>query len=342
MPNILLTTKCNRSCPYCFAKSEMDGSAGELMSWENIVYLADFLTRSGERKVSLLGGEPTLHPDFIDIVCYLVERNFEVNVFTNGLLPEGKLAELEKAAASISPRQLNFVCNLNDPEQTAAPEAETRSIHRFLALLGPKVGPGFNIYRLDFSLNFLCDLVIRFGLRRTLRLGMTHPLPGQGNSFIRPDQMGLVIERLHSHKPLLDRLRIKPGLDCGFPVCRFTDEQLGWLNRLSGHGKFECGPAIDITPDMSVYSCFPLSSFHRRSIFEFDDLKQVADHFMHKHSLLRQELPGIYDECDGCAHRNEGTCSGGGVCQLLHRFHGEARIRMPDVENELRKDRLPV
>ncbi len=342
MANVLLTTTCNRTCPYCFAKKEMAGATGDRMSWENLIYLADFLVKSRERKISLLGGEPTLHPDFVDYVCYLNERGFDICIFTNGIMSEKRLREIQENLRGISPTRLSFVCNLNNPDQTPASDEEIEKVHNFLAIMGPWIGPGFNIYRLDFKLEFLFDLVTRYGLRRTLRLGMTHPLPGQGNGYIQPEDIGNVIDRLYSYRPLMDRLRIKPGLDCGFPICKFTDEQLGWLHRLSGHAKFECGPAIDITPDMSVYSCFPLSSFRRKSIFDFDNLKQVVDYYAQIQDQLRAELPGIYDACDDCVQRGEGICSGGGVCQLLNKFMGEAPVRMPEIEHELHKNHLPA
>lgn len=342
MANVLLTNRCNRTCPYCFAKKEMADSSANRLSWENLIYIADFLLKSGEKRIALLGGEPTTHPDFVDFVCYLYEREFEICVFSNGIMSDARLGEVKKYLTEIPAERLSFVCNLNNPNQTPAPFEETRKINNFLEIMGPWVIPGFNIYRTDFELNFIFDMVLRYGMKRTLRLGMTHPLPNQENGYIRPEDIGTISERLYSFKPLLDKLRIKPGLDCGFPICKFNDDQLGWLFRLSGSAKFQCGPAIDIAPDMSVYSCFPLSAFHRKSLFEFDNLQQITEYYACILGKIREELPGIYDECDGCVHRDEGLCSGGGVCQLLNKLTGEAPIRVPEIQDELEKNRLPI
>lgn len=151
---------------------------------------------------------------------------------------------------------------------------------------------------------------------------------------------GRVVDRLYSSRSLLERFRIKLGLDCGFPICKFDDEQLGWLYRLGEHARFGCGPAIDIAPDMSIYYCFPLSNYNRKSIFEFDSTRQASDYFRKLQQQIRAELPGIFDECDGCIHQKEGVCAGGGVCQVLNRFTEEAPVRLPDIENELKKIRL--
>ena len=336
MANVLLTTSCVRHCPYCFAKTEMEGSpTSERLSWENVVYLADFLLASGEKRVSLLGGEPTLHPDFVDIVLYFIERGFFVTVFTSGVMNRAKLELCERYLASKS-NALGFVCNLNDPEQTPAPEKERESVHHFLTVMGPLVTPGFNIYRTDFRLEFIFDSVVRYGLKRHLRLGIAHPIPGSANSYIQPEDMGRVIDRLHSYADPFDRLRITPGFDCGFPLCRVSNEQIGWLYRVSqGHISFGCGMPLDITPDMSIYNCFPLSNYQRRSLFEFNTLQDVQAFYQKMAHAIRNEIPGIFDECDGCIHREEQRCAGGGVCQLLGRMMSEPPVRLQEINDGL-------
>ena len=98
MANVLLTEKCARACPYCFAKEYLKDSKENTLSWENLIYIADLFEASNEKHLSLLGGEPTLHPDFVDFVMYLIQRHFRVNIFTNGILSNEKL---ETATVSI-------------------------------------------------------------------------------------------------------------------------------------------------------------------------------------------------------------------------------------------------
>ena len=43
MPNILLTQKCIRSCPYCFARKHMhDSPPDDILKWEDLIYIVDF------------------------------------------------------------------------------------------------------------------------------------------------------------------------------------------------------------------------------------------------------------------------------------------------------------
>jgi hypothetical protein len=315
------------------------GAADPLLSWENLIYIIDFLQSSGQRHVSLLGGEPTTHPDYVDFVVYLLERGFDVTTFTNGIISAGQLKQFEEHLTRVDPQRLQFVCNLNDPVQTPAPQHETEKISAFLSLMGPWTGPGFNIYRLDFNLDFLFDVINRYGLKRHLRLGLTHPIPGAKNAHIRPSEIRQVIQRLYWHRMLFDRFRVRPGLDCGFPICQFSDEELGWLHRF-GSFQFSCGPAFDIAPDMSLYYCFPLSNYRRKSLFAFDSLAQIEDYFAQLRDELKNELAGIYPECDGCTYQQEGICTGGGLCQVVGRFVHEEPVRISEIEDGMAKIRM--
>jgi hypothetical protein len=343
MTNILLTNKCVRECPYCFAGQEMTHSpATEYMSWENVIYFADLLQASGEKRVSLLGGEPTLHPDFLDILLYFVERRFSVTVFTCGIMSKTKLDELKHHVANLPAARLTFVCNINNPEQTRTAPSETEKVHAFLSAMGAWTMPAFNIYRPDFELDFLFDLADRYGMKKRLRLGIAHPIPGATNEAIRVEDIGRVVERLCGYKDRFETLRLRPSFDCGFPLCRVTDEQLGWLVRLSGHIDFKCRPAIDITPDMQVYCCFPLSALNRRSVFEFDSFEQITTYYRGLQKRIRAGQPGIYEECGSCEHLRERTCNGGGACQLANRLARENPSRLQEIERAHREACLPA
>jgi hypothetical protein len=343
MANILLTNKCVRACPYCFAGKEMAGAAGDAyLSWENAVYLADLLLASGERRVSLLGGEPSLHPEFVDILLYFIARGFDVTVFTSGIMAKAKIDALHEHIAALPPQRINFVCNLNNPAQTATADSETAKLHEFLAALGRWTMPAFNIYRTDFELDFIFDPVERFGLKKRLRLGIAHPIPGVANEHIRIEDIGGTIERLYSYRAAFEKTGLRPNFDCGFPLCRISDEALGWLVRLSGRADFKCRPAIDITPDMQVYCCFPLAELNRRSVFEFDSFRQIAEYYRDLQTRIRAEASGIFADCAGCRSREEGICAGGGVCQLVNRLVQDDPEKLNDIERVHDETRLPA
>ncbi len=85
MPIFEITGNCNLNCPVCIAeeKSRKD------VSFDDIKYMVDRLLRSEKTidVINLSGGEPTLHPDYYEIIEYLksIDEITGVSVSTNGL-----------------------------------------------------------------------------------------------------------------------------------------------------------------------------------------------------------------------------------------------------------------
>jgi len=79
---IVLTELCNASCPHCFnADARMTGSM------DADVLIKFMQVNSGHLKqeeLKIMGGEPTLHPRFIDVVIESCKHYGMVNIFTNG------------------------------------------------------------------------------------------------------------------------------------------------------------------------------------------------------------------------------------------------------------------
>lgn len=79
MANVDLTSRCDMTCPVCYANANAQGFITE-PSFETIVQM---MKRLRERKpvpvkvVQFAGGEPTCHPRFIDIVAKARELGFE-------------------------------------------------------------------------------------------------------------------------------------------------------------------------------------------------------------------------------------------------------------------------
>jgi sulfatase maturation enzyme AslB (radical SAM superfamily) len=87
---VVLTTACNLSCPYCFQNAR----GGSRMDWETLRAALDLLLRSDEQVVSLTfyGGEPLLEfPQIKRAIRYIEsakspDKKFEYHLITNGLL----------------------------------------------------------------------------------------------------------------------------------------------------------------------------------------------------------------------------------------------------------------
>jgi len=317
MANILLTEKCVRSCPYCFAKEYLKGSEKNLLSWENLIYIADLFEWSHEKHLSLLGGEPTLHPDFIDFVLYLNQRKFHINVFTSGILSEKNLSAAKEYLLKIPVENLSFVCNYNHPKTST--DAETRQIHKFFEHFSKYISLSFNLYQTAFDFTFLVDAINRYELKKHIRLGLAQPIPGQKNECLTPNEIQNLAPKIRTQLEILEKNRISIGFDCGMPICIFSNEDMGRFFKLnSGRVAFSCGPAIDIGPDMQVWACFPLSNYEKKSMYEFTHVEEIKKYFSEQHHRIRKEQCGIFEECKTCTYWKEGLCKGGCLAHLIN------------------------
>ena len=91
-----LTNACNLKCLHCSRrvdKSEMQRS-NENKFMENWKEILDILANSGVVQVFLSGGEPTLHPDIVDIICYAKQRRLKLALLTNGTKINSELLDV--------------------------------------------------------------------------------------------------------------------------------------------------------------------------------------------------------------------------------------------------------
>lgn len=80
---IAICYTCNENCLYCpCSKNEkLDKMIVDIAELKSTV---DILIKNGVTDVTISGGEPTLHPFFIELVSYIQERAASVTVLTNG------------------------------------------------------------------------------------------------------------------------------------------------------------------------------------------------------------------------------------------------------------------
>ncbi|GGM68130.1 hypothetical protein GCM10012275_43350 [Longimycelium tulufanense] len=83
---VYLTTACQLRCAHCYMGERLEEA--RKMSWETLTRTLRTWRQMGSAKVTLLGGEPTLHPRFVDAIRYANALGYEhVITTTNGLNP---------------------------------------------------------------------------------------------------------------------------------------------------------------------------------------------------------------------------------------------------------------
>lgn len=77
---IELTSLCNAFCPYCYNRS---GADGKHMDSALLFHLLKQVVEMDIGSITISGGEPTLHPDFIRVIEFCKRNDLKTNVITN-------------------------------------------------------------------------------------------------------------------------------------------------------------------------------------------------------------------------------------------------------------------
>ncbi|XP_073839257.1 molybdenum cofactor synthesis 1 isoform X3 [Musca autumnalis] len=97
---ISLTERCNLRCKYCMpAEGVTLQPKNNLLTNDEIFYLARIFVEQGVRKIRLTGGEPTVRRDIVDIIAKLKDlpKLENVGITTNGLVLTRLLLPLQRA-----------------------------------------------------------------------------------------------------------------------------------------------------------------------------------------------------------------------------------------------------
>ena len=82
--NWSITGKCNYNCKHCFMAKDNEKLMKEF-TWEEMLAALDEFEKCGIQTVELTGGEPMLHPHFMDLVREISRRGMDIDVIlTNG------------------------------------------------------------------------------------------------------------------------------------------------------------------------------------------------------------------------------------------------------------------
>jgi uncharacterized Fe-S cluster-containing radical SAM superfamily protein len=323
--NILVTTRCNRRCPYCFAQDEIaypsqDESPKKkprFISKENFSIALDYARKEKQPSIGILGGEPSLHPQFTDLLIEAWQRGQHTKVFTNGLWQEEQIRFMEALAPKYR-ALVNLVVNVNEPEHTPAKHQAAQN--ELLSRLHEITSISFNIFHKDFDPLFIVDLISKHQLKPTIRLGIAEPLADLDNAHVDISEYSLLAPTLLALADRCDQNDIRLGFDCGFTLCMFTPEEIGRLFLAGARFKASCGPAIDIGTDLTTWSCFPLSTFSEgKKLTEFECLKDVAAYFRKQLQPLFEA--GALPECVECRHRRRKQCSGGCAAHVYRKLN---------------------
>jgi radical SAM protein with 4Fe4S-binding SPASM domain len=303
MANISITRRCERDCDFCFAADERKL---EPLDMTSDVYEAalDFLKRSDVPDARLLGGEPTLHPDFPAFADRALGHGFALTVMTGGMMPLASLDYLASVPAKHASVYLNAAVPGVDSDGLVAAQ------QRLCMRLGERVELGLTLVSSHVDPGFLLEWIEGYGLTRRVRLGVAHPILGGANtsaSAATVRTLGRVVERFVESAGAEG---VEVGFDCGLTPCMFSVSFAAQHPEIIDSVGMRCGPIIDILPEGDTVACYALARTVRVPLGDEDTRAGLLATF---DEHLERLLPasGTYEECGTCAHRIAGRCAGG-------------------------------
>ncbi len=335
MPNIMITKRCNLSCPYCFA-NDFVNKAGD-MSLETLEQILEFILRDGSAKsVGLIGGEPSCHRQFGEILQRLtMEKRLEqVTLFTNGVLLGKYMDQLEN-------EKIKILINCNEPSRMGAYWDQLIEVLTGIRDCSWKerVTLGVNIYTLDFDYSFMLQIAELFHPKK-LRVSISVPNSPEYayDPFLYFQEMK---PKIFSFFTELQALHVTPFFDCNvFPACLISTRE---IQRFATWGKqnpflvlknhpTNCRPVIDIMDDLTAVRCFGLSDDTRVSISDFASLSDLMNFYLRTVDAYAANT--YYNKkCAGCYHYKAMRCSGGCLVYKISRIRENRKA--VEKQNEL-------
>jgi len=319
MANIAITSDCNLNCPYCFTQEAYQSgndSTGH-MTEEIFEQALAFIQRSDIKQVRILGGEPTIHPQFIGFMEKALQTGLPVRLFSNGLIPEKALDYL----TDVQNDRLGIILNITRLMDESA--ALQPGLKKTFTMLHSKIILGLNIYKPDIHMEQMLRLIQKFGLDKRVRLGLAHPSIGYKNQYLSPGHYPAVGQDILRFAQEAKQQSVKIHLDCGFVPCMFGEEEftgLGLEPDLGNH----CEPIPDILPDGSMVPCYPLSGLAKVQPDTSSSVGSARDFF--KKTIPEYDCTGIYKTCSLCEYKKKALCTGGCTAHKNLRFNSLVTI----------------
>jgi len=310
--NLFLERSCDQGCAFCYAREWLEDQlparaslaelqplfehyaslvahAGPPPPWDGEGGEAAMLRRVAGT-VTLLGGEPTAHPEFPEVVRTLRGLGLGVCLFTAGSHPE---------RVRVVADQLWFVTlNGRFVRRAQALGIDPSRLSAHLALR-----PGDDVVALLTG-------VANEGVSSVV-LAFAAPAGGADGPFFTPDDLPAMAEVYSQASQSAKALGITLGWDCSFPSCLDP-----------GRFPARCLPAPVLDPRGLVSVCggaYFLESA-ARPLLDFDSLAGLHAFTMDLYARLRRR-PTPFAACADCAELPQ-ACHGG--CLALRRGYGEA------------------
>lgn len=302
-----LTTQCSLKCPYCFAPELSKNNISE----ENLRYFYAFCHRNKPDRIHLTGGEPTMHPAFIEIVNHLLKVT-AVTVYSNLTIP----STWEKTN-DLNISNLTVLINLND--RAFYSDVQWKTFKNNLSILSKKkchlaISHTFFRNHYESTFDYIFDFMRKYNLTD---LRVSHYVKKEDSTF------GLDIEQVrHLYDFVSDnivnwnQIGLNVFFDCAVPPCFLKRDTFYKLYGLKVLGT-KCCPKAFVLWDLCVTHCYTtIEQTHMRKLTEFQSIEEIVSN---SSRILNEKLCGKSKSlCNACVLKTS-FCN----CPDYHLFPNE-------------------
>jgi len=248
---VALTYRCNLSCGYCNARALQHLFPQEL-SLEDMRKLLGWMKRTGFKTIMFTGGEPTLHPQFRELVTVCIQRGFDCSMATNGAYPDDLGPFIGKTIKTI-------FLNCSTTYARSCQDELLEKLRRLKAS-GVRLILKINVASPHDGISDYCVLAKAVGAR--VRIGLTNP-PAYGESRA-------VVTDLRGRMEAVERFarqccvnKVYVYLARPIPRCLYTHDEWKRLRKVL-LVKSRCFVGyrgnylsrLVVNPDLSTFGCF--------------------------------------------------------------------------------------
>ena len=308
--NLMINTYCNLHCPYCFAQTEMKNNIVKNISKENFKIYLDFLKNNEEPDVRIIGGEPTLHPDFFELLDIVIDYNcFErVVIFSNFTFDTAFAEKIIKYNDKI---EIEFLPNVNNNDKIDIVESNLDLLSAAIPLAVERIS--INIYDPKQDMSFWERIICKYNIRK-IRWSITVPNMKLKQDFNFKEYFHSFQDCLYTMLDWVVKYHVDLQCDCNNPpVCAFDDDFVVYAMKVCPYifGDLFCDTAaMDVTPDLDIIGCFGCNKY-RKPLKNFSSIEEIYQDIQIEEMPLRKTPP--QEECLRCP-RHETT---GMFCSCL-------------------------
>ncbi len=297
--NISITSRCNRECSFCFQK-DWYRNKYEDMTLQNVISILEW---ANIKKIGILGGEPLLHPNIIEILQECKKRNITIKFMTNLIAKTDTIKTIiEKGLVGFwlinghyTKEQrdifLNNLSLFNEESvafsYTLTPYSDNKKIYSLISEVS----------------NLLNDRDIN------IRLSPSQPYK-EWKIFDYTEDIVYIIENCLSHK------RIFFGFDCGINECDISNNVKKILKNFPDIIKLDefrnCNndPIFDIMSDNSAVWCNSARFLKLNNIFDYKNFHEARETMINlgKKYWENKKINKKCNECKSYKNQCNGAC----------------------------------